>query len=161
VANNYTCDGQKSLMDVEASLVANPQTAELMEPAYRSLNDPTEDSQATTMCRVAAGDTRNHSNGFQGITVRVRIIGTVGKQLFKAIARAAHFAPNRWDITDQFQQFSDVVLIRRRGMCHNGNPFAVGQQMVFGAQFSPVYGARAGSFAPPQHGSLHCPRRIV
>ena len=149
MANNYTCDGQESLMDIVTSLIANPQTPELMQPAYRSLNHPTKDPQTTAMCRVAAGDARNDSNGFQCFTMRIRIIGTVGKQLVKTITRVTHFTFDRGNIIDQFQQLGHVMLIRRRGVRDNGNPFAVGQHMMFGARFSPVYRARAGLFAPP------------
>lgn len=149
MANNYTRDGDKGLMDIQASLIPNPQTAKLMKPAYRSLYHPTKDAQATSMFSISAGNTGSDSNREKCFSVGIRIICAVSKQFIKAITGPTNLPFNRRNVVYQFQHLCDVMLVRRCGMSHNRNPLSVSQQMMLRTRFSPVYGARAGFFAPP------------
>jgi len=149
MTDNYTRNGYKGVVNIKTSLVANPQTAELVKPTEGAFDYPAKDAQTTAVIGIATRDAGCYADRFQGLAMRIRIIGTVGKQFVETIAWTAHFAFDGRYVVDQFEQFGDIMLIGCRGVCDDGNAVAIRQQMVFGAQFSPIYRAGAGFFAPP------------
>lgn len=149
MTNYYTCDQQKSLMNIETSFITDSETPELMEPAYGSFNNPTEDTQTTSVGSISAGNAGSDSYGFMCLSMGIRIVGSICHQFIKTVTWATNFPLHCRNIVDQFEQFCDVMSICSSGVNHNGNTIAIGQHVMLRARFSSVYGAGTGFFAPP------------
>ncbi len=117
-------------MDVAASLESDSQSAELVEPTDRALNDPTIDAETTSMLLATCGDPRLDATVEKRFSVERRVIGAIGEELIEAVTRCTDLAGDLRDGIDQRQEFVDVVYIRRGQPDRDWNPIPVGQDVM-------------------------------
>ncbi len=74
-------------MDVGATVVANTQPPELVQPTDGSFHDPSALAQAAAVLGVSGGDRRGNAAGPKGHSMRVRVVGPIRIQEIRPAAR--------------------------------------------------------------------------
>jgi hypothetical protein len=135
-------------MHVCASLVADKQALELVEPGKRALDDPALTPEPGAMLRIAARDHGLDASLAEQPTVRVVVVAAIGDHAFGSSARPSRLAGNRRHLLEQGDQLGDVVAVAARERPSEWKPAAVYEEMVLGAGTAPVDRARPRFGAP-------------
>jgi hypothetical protein len=98
-------------MEVGASLVADAEALELVQPCEGAFNDPAHLAQPGSVGGPASGDHRLDAALPQQAAVLVEVVAPVGVQTPRLEARASPQTPNRWDGVQQRQELGDVVPV--------------------------------------------------
>src|ERR1700733_11964454 len=117
-------------MDVGASLVADDESTEPMQPGKGSLDDPAVAAQAFRRFDATTGDARNDAPGATGVPGLARIVGLVGVQLARSETRAAD---RLWDgrhAVEQRLQQRRVGHVRRAQLDREGDALAIDEDVV-------------------------------
>ena len=85
-ADDGTAQGQEGFMDVSTALVADPQPAELVQPAQGSLHHPAVHSQTAAVFRAPSSQGLRDVAPAQFLAVPPRVIGPVGVQPLRPAA---------------------------------------------------------------------------
>lgn len=149
MADDETSDGEEGIVNVSASLISNSQSAELVKPAQRSLDDPAMYTKATAVSRVPFGNSGVDADFSQSVAMGLGVVGAIGIQRIKPIAWRTDFPSDGRNVVDQFKQLRHVMFIGGGGVRDDGNAAAIGQNMVFTAGFSTIHGVWTRQFAPP------------
>ena len=135
-------------MDVIAFVEPHLEPTELVHQRLGLLDDPADDPQPAAVLRVSPGEERLDPPVPQLLTVRLAVVGAVGVGLVGFEPRGARLAPDRRDGVDQRKQLGDVVPVGPGDACRQGRTVGVDGQVVLGAGFSAVHGARSRFFPP-------------
>ena len=135
-------------MNVLTSFKPNSQSAELVQPADGSFDDPAFRTKAAAMFAIAFRNERFGADLSQCVTVWFRVICSISVQLVKAIARRTGLTRDRWHIVDQRQQLRNVMPVGAGETRSDRQSSSVGQQVMLRARLSAVYRAGTRRFAP-------------
>ena len=130
-------------MDVSASVPADPEAAELMQPAQASLHDPARLTQTTAVLGSAAGQLRGDPAPTQFASVGLRVVGPVGLHAGGPVPGSPRLATDRRDLIHQRQQLGHVVAVRRGERDRKRKATRVGEQVVLRAAAAAVRGITA------------------
>ncbi len=136
-------------MDFGATLEADAQSSELVQPAQRALDHPSSFPQATAVRRSSMGDGRGDSPSPQGHSMLVRVISPISVQQTRPASWAPWLAPDRRNCVHQRNQLRDVVTIGRRERRRQRSASPIGEDVMLRPGFAAIRGIRAGLFAPP------------
>ena len=130
MADQDAAEGQEGFVDVQATLITDPQAAGLVQPTDRAFDDPTDLAQRAAVVAVSACDACGGADVLEGLAVEVAVVGAVGVEFIEAVTRGAGLALDRWDVVDQVQQLCGVVGVGGGGFSDDGGAVAVGEQVV-------------------------------
>ena len=141
-------------MDIGASLVADSQTSELVEPSHRAFDDPAVTTEPLPAFDSSAGDARSDTAPSEQYSAKAVVVAFVGMKLGRPLARPAQRAsdgPN--GIDDRFQHLA-VVDVGGRLSHRERDSVAVDHNMALRARFAAIRWIRPGLWAPPGAGTL-------
>jgi hypothetical protein len=98
-------------MEVGASLVADAESFELMQPGEGALDHPAHLAQSGAVGDAASGDQRSDAALPQEAAVLVEVVAPVGVQASGLAAGASAQAPDRRDGVKQGQELGDVMAV--------------------------------------------------
>jgi hypothetical protein len=136
-------------MDIQASIIANTQAFELVQPRQAALYHPTGFAETATMFCVSRGQQRFDAAAHQFFAVGPRMIGSVPLDSVRSTTRSAHSAGQGRNIVDQGQQLRHVVLIGSGDFCRQRQTIGVRNHVVLATRFASIRGIRAGLRPPP------------
>ena len=140
-------------MNVGAALPANPETAELMQPAQAALHDPPGVAEPTAMLGTATRQDRGDPAAPQFPPMGLGIVRAVALRAVWPTAWGARFAGDWRDLIHQRQQLGPVVTVRRGERERQREAVRIGEKVVFratpgavrgiGARVRPPFSARS------------------
>ena len=143
MADEETTDREEGVVNIRSPFVSNSQSAELMKPTQRPLDDPAMHAQTAAVFGIASGNLRAGADASQGLPVILGVVRAIAVQRLEAKPRGADFASNGGHLVDQFKQLRHVMRIGGRRVGDDGNAAAIGQNVVFTAGFSAIHGVGA------------------
>ena len=135
-------------MDLGAAVVADEQAFELVQPGEGALDDPAIAAQAGAVAGLAASDLGSDPAFAQLAPLRPMVIGPVGGDPIRPIARTADPASDWWHSVEERDQLGDVVAVAAGECPGERDPGRVDQEVVFGAVSGSINRARARRGAP-------------
>ena len=136
-------------MDLGVAFVADQQATEPVQPRQGSLRDPTVASEPLARLDTLAGDTRADMSLPKRTAVGARDVAQIAVHLRRPSARSATSPANRPDAVDHRDERDDIGDVRRREpRRREGRAVAVGDHVVFRAEFAAVGGIRPRRAAP-------------
>jgi hypothetical protein len=148
-ADNRAPDAQESLMNISTTFITNSQSAKLMQPRQRALNDPAANAQASAMFLTPAGQQRADTPLTQFIPVWLRIITAISLNQFRLWAWSSSFASDAGDRIHQGHQLSHIMTIGPRQEDGQGNTACIRDDMMFAPQLPSIRWIRA-RLRPPK-----------
>ena len=135
-------------MDVGAAVVADEQSAALMEPGEGAFHDPAVTAKSGAVLAFAVCNHGFDASPPELLTVLFGVVGAVCKQTIGPASRPAVTTADGRDQVDEWQQLRDVVPVTAGQRPRQRKPATVGQQVVLGARTAPVDRARPDLAAP-------------
>ena len=135
-------------MYVSAALIANAQTPELVQPRDGTFNNPASHTQSTTVFSVASGDQCVDTAIGEGVTMRLRIVGTIGLYEVGVATRPSTLARDGRDCMKQRHQLGDVVTVGFGEDDTQRNALRVAEEVVLRTRLTAIGWVRS-SFFPP------------
>lgn len=127
-------------MEIGASLVADAEPFELVQPGEGSLDDPAHLAESGAVGDAASGDQGFDAPLPQQAAVLVEVVAPVGIQAPGLAAGTSPESPDRWDGVQKRQELGDVVPVAAgQGDGERGSA-AVDNQVVLGAGAGAVDG---------------------
>jgi hypothetical protein len=120
-------------MEVSASLVADAEPFELVQPGEGALDHPAHLAQSGTVGDAASGDQRFDAALPQQAAVLVEVVAPVGVQASGLAAWTSPPAPDRRDGVKQRQELGDVMAVAAGERDGERGSVAVDDQVVLGA----------------------------
>jgi len=140
-------------MDLGGALVADAESAMLVQPRDGAFDDPARRAQAAAVHFFAGatilGDDRLDVADPHRHAVAMRAIAAVGLDGLGPSARGPALAAHRRDGVDHARQLRDVGHVGGRDPRGQGRALGVRDDLVFGAGFSAVGGIGPRQLAPP------------
>jgi hypothetical protein len=130
-------------MEIRASLVADAESFELVQPGEGVLDHPTDLAQAGAMGDAASGDHGFDAALPQQAAVLVEVVAPVGVKPPGLAAGASGQTPDRWDRVQQWQELGDIVSVAAGERDGERGSVTVDDQVVLGAGAGPVDGRGA------------------
>jgi len=124
-------------MDFWASLVAEPEPAELVQPGDRALHDPPDLPDSPVALLVAHGDDRLDAAPAKANSDLGRVVGFVGGERLRSFSWSPPRAPDRADRVHQGERRLGVVRVGPRELDGKRHPAPVGQNVPLRARFRP------------------------
>lgn len=141
-------EAREGLVDVCASLIANGQSTESVEPGVGALHDPTVTTEFLAALNAATGDARHDPARSAFMPAGSGIVGFVGVQLVWTTSRsAAPTAPHRRDGIEGGRHHDGVVPIGTAQAEAERRAARVGDEIALRARLAPVRRIRAGGRA--------------
>jgi hypothetical protein len=151
-ADQAAGDRDECFVDVGSAFVAEPQSAVLVEPGERALDDPALAAQPGAVCGSLLRDDGLDPSCSQPRLGRLRLVATVAQQRAGSSPRPATLAAHGRDCLDEGDQLGDVVAVGGGRQAGERDPARIGDQVMLGAALAPVDWARAGFGAPKTAG---------
>ena len=150
---------EEGSMNVGAAFVASGKPSiGAMGPGEAALDDPAIPSELLLGFDAAACDARDDAAYRATGTAEDVVVGLVGVELVRSKAGPAPAASDRWDPIEHRLEVVAFVHVRRREVDGERDAVAIDDQMLLGAEFSPVRRVRARRFAPPFARTLEASR---
>lgn len=147
-------------MDVSASLVAHPQSAELVQPAQGPFYHPAVHSQPAAVFGAPTGQGRRDVPRPQFLAMLSRVIGPVGVQSLGPAPGTAPLTAHRRHFVHQGQQLGYVVAIGPGQDGRQWGSVGFGKHMMLAPGLAPVRRIGAGLFPRrPRPAPRRCPRK--
>ena len=130
-------------MNLLQPIPANPQPAELFQPANRSFDRPAKASQRGVGAGAAVRDVGLDANSSEQLACRLAIVSFVRRHTQRSIEGTPRPATHLRELEQQQrEQLSEVMQIRRcQGHCQR-ETVGCRQQMVLAAATPPIRGVR-------------------
>ncbi len=139
----------ESLVDVGASLVADGQAAEAVEPGVGTLDHPAVATELFAALDTTTSDARHDPAGSAFVPTGSGIVGLVGVQLVRAASRSAAAAvPQGRDGIEGGRHHDAVVPIGPAQAEAQRGAARVGDEVALRAWLAPVRRVRAGGRPP-------------
>ena len=148
-ADERAADGEKCLVHVGASFVANEQPAETMQPGEGPFDDPARDTQAAAVRRAAAAEDGNDAEPTEPAPMTFGVVPAVALQHGGPATGTAPPAPDAAQGAHQRIELRDVVDVRRADLAYQGNAVGLDDDVVFRAFLTAIGWVRS-SFFPPR-----------
>lgn len=139
----------EGLVDVGASLVADRQAPEAIEPSVRALHHPSVPAQSLAALDAAACDARYNPTCPALVSARSSVVGFVGVQFVRAVSRPAPpTVAHGWDSIEGRCHHHAVVPVGSTQADAERRTTRVGDEVALRARLAPVRRVRAGGRAP-------------
>ena len=149
MTNENTTYFDERFMNVRSAFITNTQSAELVQPTQSAFNHPPINTQAATVFSSPLRENRFNSFAAKLVTMRLRIIAPITLHAIRFLTRPSRLSGNGRNRLNQWQQLGYIVTIGP-GQCGcKRDSFAIGDDVVFGAQFPSIRGIRT-CFRPPK-----------
>ena len=135
-------------MDVCTTFIASAESAVLVQPGERPLDNPAEDAQPGSVWCSPCGNMRLEATRAQFLPMWFRVVCPVRVDFVRSMSWTAPFAAYPRDRVDQWYQLRDVMRIRAGQDRRKRNSIRIGDQMMFAARLPPIRRIRPG-FPPP------------
>lgn len=135
-------------MKLGTAFVPCAQAFELVQPSETALDYPADGAQPGTVFGVLAGDARRDPPGAQRSAVTFAVVGPVTVEVTRPLTGPASGAADLRDSVNQRDQLGAVVAVASGQRYGQGNPTAVGDQVVLGTGASPIDGRGARRLPP-------------
>ncbi len=135
-------------MDVVAPVGADEQSAAVVEPGERALDDPAVAAEAGTVFDLAASDQRLHATLPDEPAVLIVVVAAVGNQRRRATAWPADFSAHWRHSVEELKQLRDVVAVAARERPGKRDPAGVYEEMVLAATATAIDGTGTRLGAP-------------
>ena len=135
-------------MDVGASVVADEQSLELVQPGEAALDDPAVAAEPGAVPGLAASDERLDPSPPKFSAVVVGVVAAIADKLVGSATRPADDPAHGRYPLDEREQLGDVVAVAAGEGAGERDSALVDDQVVLGAQPSAVNRARARLCAP-------------
>lgn len=138
-------------MNIQASLVANGQPPEVVEPCKRTLHHPTMPAELFAALDTASSNTRSDAPLSECCPVSLRVISLVGVQLMGSSARSApslHTSLDGRDGINHHLQRLGVMNVGTSTSHREGNSCSADHNMALRAWFALIRRIRPCSLAP-------------
>jgi hypothetical protein len=139
----------EGLVDVDASLVADWQAAEAVEPSVCALHHPPVPAQPLAALDAAACDARHNPTRSTLMSARSGVVGFVGVQFVRAVSRPAPpTVSHGWDGIEGRCHHHAVVPVGPTQADAERRTTRVGDEVALRTRLAPVRRVRAGGRAP-------------
>jgi hypothetical protein len=135
-------------MNIVASLVANAETAELMEPGNRPFNHPAGLTQSTAMFGVPTSQVGSDATAPEFVAVRLRIVSAIALDTPGSMPRPPRFTADPRNCFHQRQQLRDVMGVGAGQRGCQWNARRIRNDMVLAPRFAAIRWVGT-SFCPP------------
>ena len=136
-------------MDAGASLIADVEASESMQPGQRAFDDPARLPEAAAVRSPALRQLGPNPPSVQLVTMGLGIVAAVALDTRGLMAGPAGPAAQDRKRIDQRQQFGDVIAVGGGQARDNRNPLGVGENVMFRPLLPAIGGVRS-SFFPPR-----------
>ena len=120
-------------MDVAATVVADEQSFELVEPGEGALDHPAVTSEPRAVLGASVRDLWSDSAFAELTAMVVVVVAAVGGEARRPPPRPASLAAYRRHALDERDQLGDVVAVAARNAPGERDPGRVDQEVVLGA----------------------------
>jgi hypothetical protein len=141
-------------VDVGATLVADGQAAELVEPGQGPLDHPAMASQLLARLDPLAGDPAADATASQSLATATGVVSLIGVKFVGPLARCTPGPPDAGDAIDQFLEDGAVVDIGRRDPQRQRDALPLDRDVPLGARFATISRIRAGLWPPLLAGTV-------
>jgi hypothetical protein len=135
-------------VDLVASVVADEQSFELVQPGEGAFDDPAVAAKAGAVRAASASDLGDDPAAAQFAAVLVVVVATIGGDTRGSLARPAGFAGDGRDTVKQRDQLRHVMAVAARDCPGERNPARVYEQVMLGTVSGSINRARARFGAP-------------
>lgn len=136
-------------MDICPAFPTHSQTAELMQPRERALDNPARGTEAAAVRCIALRQQWSNLPFSKPLTMWLRIVTPVTLYCDRTMARSATFSLHGWNSVYQELKLRDIVNIGSGQAQRQRNPLRSGNHMVFTAIFRTIRGIGA-RLRPPK-----------
>ena len=147
-ADQADAEGEKRLVDVGATFVANSEATKSMKPSKVAFHDPTVPTEALLRLDALASDAINDAADAARASTPLHVVPLVAVQLRRPLARRTSPRLNRRHRVDHRSEHLRVVHVGRRQRDGQRYAFSVDDQVVFAARSPAICGVRPGLLAP-------------
>jgi hypothetical protein len=140
---------EERLVDLGATLIAQAESAELVEPGERALDDPAHGAEARTVVGTSAREDGADVAGAQCLAVRLRVVTSISVHGLRTLARMSGLPAHGRHRIDEGKQLRDVVGVRSGQRDRERDAAAVGQKMVLAPRLGAIGGIRT-RLRPPK-----------
>jgi len=150
-AEQRTAQVEQALEQIGPPFVAHTEAAAPQQPGQRALHHPAVSSESFGGVDPTSRNPRRNATSAQG-TAEVRgIVGLIGVEFGRSLARPARSparSDDRGNVVDQRERLRGVVGIGGREADRQRDAVAIDNQVVLGAKLAPVDRVRTGLLAP-------------
>src|SRR3954451_3893903 len=129
---------EEGFMEVVKALEADEETAVAMQPGEGALNDPAVTAEPGAGLDALACDARGDPSTFEGSPPFDGLVGLVGVELVRPLARRAGGLLDGRDGVDDIQEHRPLVHVGCRLEAGEGNALSVAHQMVLRPWFATI-----------------------
>src|ERR1700733_2215987 len=148
-ADERSAEGQKSAMNVGATLVACSKAAEGVEPRKGAFDDPPVTPKTLAGFNASPGDARDDAAHTTSRTAEDMFVGLVGVQLLRLAAWATARTADARNLVEHRLQHVALVGVGGRQLDGKRHAVAIHHQVLLRTEFSTVRRVRARLLAPP------------
>lgn len=135
-------------MDVRTFFVADAESAELMQPRYRTFNDPTRCTQAAAMRFAAASDNGLDFTLLELHSMRIGVVTSIRLHYVGFGFGAANFTGHVGDGVHHRNKFCQIVSVCTGQMRNERNTLRICQKMMLAAKLRSIRGIGTRFFPP-------------
>ena len=142
---------QESLVNVKQSLIANGQSAVVVEPSQRTLNHPPVPAQSLAALHTSSGNPRRDAPLAQSTPAPLEVVPFVCMQFRRSLSSSSTKVLRLLDRSDCINNVGKRVRVVDVGWCADyseGNSRSVDHKMALRARFSFIRRIRAGTLPP-------------
>ena len=149
MTDHYACQGHECLVNIGAALPADPQAAELVQPAESAFHHPACRAQAAAMRGAATRQNRCDAAGAQGMPVPSGIVSPIALHTIGPEARWSDMARHGRNGLHQHQQLCHIVAVGPGENRRQRNTVRVGDEMMLRSRLPAIRGIGA-RLRPPK-----------
>jgi hypothetical protein len=147
-------------MDVGATFVTDGESAEAMKPCEGPFDDPSVAPETFSGFDTTPSDSIDDAPKSTRETATVVIVGFVGVEFGRALARTASRRRRRAHLVEQRHEHHRIVQVGRRQLDRERHAFFVNDQMVLATGASPIRRIRPNFAAPFFAGMLEASNAV-
>jgi hypothetical protein len=147
-ADEAAAECEEGFVDLVATVVADEQSFELVQPDEGALDDPAVAAEPGAVLGLAACDLGCDATPAELATAAVVVVATVGAETIGAAARPAWLAADGRDTVEQRDQLGAVVAVAARDRPGKRDPRRVYEKVMLRTRSGSINRARARLGAP-------------
>jgi hypothetical protein len=146
-------------MNVGASLVANQEATEAVQPCEGPFNDPSRDAEAAAVRRAASGEDGDDAFHAEPITMALRMVAAIALQDVGPPAGPAASTSDLGHGADQWVELRNVIDVRGGHLGDERNAAGLDNDVVFRALLTAIGWVRSSFFPRATRGPTRYRRR--